>query len=133
MFKLVAKWKAGEDPLSDDPAYFQWVDGRPATRADFKRHSEDTREYRFGEGGVELWIDPDTVGDVAWDATYSRWLLFLPDCEPIPLSLHKSEASDQDIGWALADLDVLYRVRIHREPAPQSHESFLCGESTDRS
>ena len=117
MYQLIVKWKPGEDPLSDEPAYFQWADGRPATREDFEIHRHDTREYREGDEGVELWIDPQTAGDVAFNASSGRWVLFLHDYEPIPLDLSERTASDIDIAWALADLDVLYRVRIHREPS----------------
>ena len=114
MYQLVAKWKPGEDPSSDEPAYFQWADGRPATREDFESHRKDTREYREGKEGVELWIDFETVGDVAFDGSSGRWVLFLHDYEPITLDLSDRAASDTDIAWALADLDVLYRVRVHR-------------------
>ena len=115
MYQLIAKWKPGEGPLRDEPSYFAWVDGRPATREDFEAHRKDTREYREGEEGVELWIDFVTVGDVAFDATSRRWWLFLPNGAPVALDLDKRAASDRAISWALADLDVLYRVRIHRE------------------
>jgi hypothetical protein len=69
MSKLVAKWKPGEDPLSDEPAYFEWGDGCPATKEDFDQHKGDTRQYLEGPEGFELWIDPAVSGDVAWDAT----------------------------------------------------------------
>jgi len=114
MSKLVAKWKPGEDPLSDEPAYFEWGDGCPATKEDFDQHKGDTRQYPEGPEGFELWIDPAVSGDVAWDATKKTWTLFLKDQSPIPLSLQNRKATDMEISWALADLDTLYRVRIHR-------------------
>ena len=71
--------------------------------------------YTEVDGVVELWMDPETVGDVAFDACSRMWVLFLPDSAPVPLDLSESTASDREILWALADLDVLYRVRIHSE------------------
>jgi len=113
--QLIARWKAGEDPISNEPAYFEWTDGRPATREDFEVHRADTQTYMEVNGLVELLADPAMVGDVGFDACSRRWVLFLPNKPPVPLDLSKPGASDRAISWALADLDVLYRVRIHRE------------------
>ena len=114
---LTARWSKNQDPAVDPPTKVTWNDGSSGTVDDFRRHLVDTHTVAFRNGAIEVTMFPDVCADVRYDSFAKTWMVYGPFTGPMSLELPDPETEDGQIGAQLSVLPIVYRARIHRDPA----------------
>lgn len=113
--RLIAMWLPGHDPEDGLPASIRWINGDPASPADYEKHLADTNfDLRQPDGSVERHYLVDVVADVFYDVAAGTWALKGP-WWTTALQVPSPAAEDDAIRLMASTLPVRFRLRIHRE------------------
>jgi hypothetical protein len=114
---LTARWTKNQDPTVDPPTKVTWNDGSAGTVDDFRKHLVDTHFLEFENGTIKMTMFPHISADVRYDSFAKTWVVYGPFSDPIALELPDRATTDDQIEAQLSVLPIVYRARIHRDPA----------------
>lgn len=118
---LTALWSKSQDPAVDPPTKVTWNDGSAGTVDDFRKHLVDTHTVEFKNGATKMTMFPHVCADVRYDSFATTWVVYGPFTDPTSLELPNPMTTDDEIEAQLSVLPVVYRARIHRDPALRVH------------